>query len=90
MFQHYLFFVIKEHVFTFPSSRTKKLPETFYLLKYFQFQKKLKPGNKLINILQAGESRDRNQEGRAFWAPVHTNPGAQPASYTMGMCHSWG
>jgi len=42
MFQHYLFFVIKEHVFTFPSSRTKKLPETFLPIEIFSISKETK------------------------------------------------
>jgi hypothetical protein len=34
--------------------------------------------------LRAGRSGDRISVGARFSAPVHTGPGAHPASYTMG------
>ena len=36
------------------------------------------------NSLWAGRFRDRILVGARFSAPVHTGPGAHPASYTMG------
>ena len=58
--QHYLFFVMKEHVVcTFPSSLTKKLPETCLPIEILSISKETmrKSGNQLVNLLQAGESR---------------------------------
>jgi len=36
------------------------------------------------NLLRAGWSGDRILVGLIFSTPIHTGPGAQPASYTMG------
>ena len=85
MLQHYLLFVMKVNVvFTLPSSLTKKLPETCLQVEILSISKELKPGNQLVNLLQAGQSRDRFHVGRTFCAPVHTSTGAHPASSTMG------
>ena len=53
---------------------------------YYKYYKQRGPGSSvgIATELRAGRSGDRIPVGARFSAPVHTGPGAHPASCTMG------